>query len=90
MKLTDRMVADWRDWHRWWSSRLAIAAGALVALVVAAPETALGVLNALPPETRAAISPTVGLVVFGAAMFTRLWKQRPKAGDAPPVKSDDD
>lgn len=88
MPLKDRLVDDWCHAWSWWSSRLAVVAGVVATFIVAAPETALGVLNALPPETRAAISPAVGMIVFGAAMFTRLWKQRLK-GEAPPAPTSD-
>lgn len=79
MKLTDRLVADWRGWHRMWSVRLGALAGIALAFLVEAPETALGALNALPPETRAAISPFAGLALWGLVTVVRLWKQKPPA-----------
>lgn len=76
-RLKDRLIIDhWREaWHLW-SVRAAAAVGVGVSAIVAAPDVLLNVLNSLPPETRAAISPVVGIALGGAIALIRLWAQR--------------
>lgn len=86
MKLTDRLVADWRNAWRWWSVRCAVAFGALVWIVLASPDILLGVLNALPPEMRSVFPPAFSISLTALITALRLWKQRPKH-ETPPDES---
>lgn len=78
-RLRARLVDDWRLAWRWWSVRLAALAGVGVSYLLAAPETLVQVIDALPPELRGWVPPLLGPVLTGAIVLVRLWRQEGRA-----------
>lgn len=78
-KLRDRLIADARYWYKMWSSWLAIAFGTLVTIAYTNPTGLNEIINVLPPETRAKLSPVVFIIASGLPIVVRLWKQRDPA-----------
>lgn len=76
MKL--KLVDDARHWRRMWSVRLAAAASVAAAVLLSAPDVALGVLNSMPAEMRSALPVWLPLLMFAAPTLTRLLKQEKK------------
>lgn len=66
------LVDGWRGAWRWASIRLGAVASLVGAYIWTAPDTALNVLNALPPETRAYLSPVVGIALFALITAARV------------------
>ena len=80
------LIADWRKAYKFWSIRLAAAASAFIATVLANPDMITNTLNSLPPEARAFISPVVGVVIFGVVYLSRIIDQKKKdQADVQPV-----
>lgn len=79
------LVNDWRRAWRWASVRLAAVASIVLAYLWAAPDQALLVLNAMPAETRAYLSPVVGIIIFIGVTATRVIHK--KKDDLPAAKA---
>lgn len=71
------LVEGWRNAWKWASIRLAAVASAILAYLWAAPDVALSVLNSMPPEVRAYLSPIVGIAIFALVTSTRLFHKKP-------------
>jgi hypothetical protein len=66
------LVEGWRGAWRWASIRLGAIASIVLAYLWAAPDMALTVLNSMPPEVRAYLSPVVGIALFALVTATRI------------------
>ncbi|MEA3035770.1 MAG: hypothetical protein QOH04_1535 [Sphingomonadales bacterium] len=77
-KLERRLVGDWRQAHKWWSTRLL----ALSALVQIIPADAFLSVYAMVPEDLQMLLPSRTLIVVsltGLAFLGRVAKQKGKA-----------
>jgi hypothetical protein len=74
--LKDRLVEGASSWYRMWSSWLAVIWGVIVTAFWNDPEVFGELVNSLPEETRAVLSPIVLAVVTAIPILTRLLKQR--------------
>lgn len=79
-KLGDRLIDEAKDWWKMWSSWLAIAWGVIVTAVWNSPETLQMVVNAMPEEVRALLSPLILGIVGGLPILVRLIKQQKLSG----------
>jgi hypothetical protein len=71
----DAFIEDCRHWWKLWSSWLAILWGFIVAIFWNSPEALQEIVNVLPDETRAILSPLVIGIVAGLPIAVRLLKQ---------------
>jgi len=74
-RLKNKMISDFRQWHKMWSSWLAVLWGIIVTAVWNDPATLQALVASLPEETRALLSPLVLAVVGGLPIIVRLVKQ---------------
>lgn len=74
-----RFVPDWKDWHKWWSMRLAMVVSALVSGLTTYPDVAFGLYKELPPEIRS-VMPVIGFVLFGLVFLSRVVTQKKLQG----------
>lgn len=77
-KLKDRLIHDARYWWKMWSSWLAILWGMIVTVLWNDPAILPSLLNSLPGETRALLSPVIVVLVSGIPIIVRLIKQQKK------------
>lgn len=75
MKLSDRLVADWREWHKWWSMRLAALGGLVEAIINIFPS----VLSSLPQGMQDAFPKWFAMALPFVICLARVWNQKPKA-----------
>lgn len=73
MKLN--LVDDCAHWWHLWSNRLALAAGAMVAAVIADPTIPAQFIALVPPEWRPLAGAVAGLLTTSIAIGTRMSKQ---------------
>lgn len=70
------LIDDARDWWRFWSVRLAAAAGLVAAWLAANPEQTQALLDLLPDgPLRVLASAGIGLFVFALATGARVARQ---------------
>lgn len=79
MKLSDRLVDDWRDWHKWWSVRFAAVWAILMGILAAAPNELPALINGIPDPWRTWIPAPVAIFCFALPTLLRLWSQQKKA-----------
>jgi hypothetical protein len=77
----DAFVEDCRKWYKLWSSWLAILWGIIVTAVWNSPETLNLLIQSMPEETRALLSPLVLGLVAGLPIIVRLLKQNLNKSD---------
>lgn len=74
-----RLVDDWRNFHRWWSVRLNALGLAILTWVQFDPVGVLYVWSLLPDDVRYILPPgflmVVGLALFALSMIARVVKQ---------------
>lgn len=75
-KLKDRLIDEAQDWYKFWSSKLAILWGIIVTVFWNDPTLLGQLLEVMPPEVRAWLSPVVLALVAGLPIFVRLLKQQ--------------
>lgn len=79
------LIQNWRQAWRWWSVRVSALGALLTALLLAAPDLAIALWQALPPELAALLPRHAELLVpLGlqlAAAIARVIRQRGQ-GDA--------
>ncbi|KTW01042.1 hypothetical protein NS355_02315 [Sphingomonas yabuuchiae] len=80
-----KLIADWRQSWRWWSVRVSAFGAMIFAFLLAAPDQALAIWAALPPEVQALIpnAKEIGLALTIAALVVRVMRQK-GSGDAAP------
>lgn len=82
MEPKQRLVDDWRNWHRWWSMRLNALGLAILTWVQFDPVGVLYVWSLMPDEVRFILPPRVlvfvGLGLFALSMIARVVKQNDK------------
>ncbi len=80
------LINNWRQSWRLWSVRVCAAAATLYAFMLAAPDQALAIWQALPPEIQAMIPSRtkVAAALFFAATIARILRQSSPA-TTPPV-----
>lgn len=79
-KLKDRLIEDYRYWHKQWSAWLAVLWGLIVTMVFNDPNFFISLMNALPESTRAGLSPFVMIVVSATPIIIRNLKQKNLTG----------
>jgi hypothetical protein len=75
-KWKDKFVEDCRQWYKLWSSWLAIFWAFIVGILWNYPETLQEIVNTLPEQYRAPLSPLVMLIVGGLPILIRMLKQQ--------------
>lgn len=74
-----KLVADARNWSRWWSVRLSIIGGALLTFLEAFPHAVATILSTLPQEITGTIDESIlkaiGIVCILASPVARVVKQ---------------
>lgn len=74
-----KLIENWRECWRCWSTRLAILGTAITSVLLAFPEAALSVWAIMPVEFKNAIPaqymPFIGIGVFALSIVARLIKQ---------------
>lgn len=75
-KIKSKFIDDCKEWYKLWSSWLAFAWGLIVLVFWNAPETLNSLVQVLPDETRAILSPVVLGIVAGLPILVRLLKQQ--------------
>lgn len=75
-KFKDKFVEDCRQWYKLWSSWLAVLWGIIVTVLWNDPTLLGQIVNVLPEETRAILSPLVLGVVAALPIIVRLLKQQ--------------
>lgn len=71
------IIKDWRQSWRLWSVRVSAIGAAVFAILVAAPDQALAIWQALPPEVQALVpnAKQLGLALLTAVSIARVLKQ---------------
>jgi len=70
------LVPGWQKCWKWFEVHLALVASLVVGWVFSSPLELLALLNGIPPEYRARLSPIVVIVVFLIVVAARLIKQK--------------
>jgi len=74
-----KLVADARDWSKWWSVRLSILGGALLTFLEVFPAHVATVINTLPAEITGQVPDTIfkviGILCVLASPVARVIKQ---------------
>jgi hypothetical protein len=80
-----KLIAEWRQSWRLWSVRVSAFGAAVFAFLLAAPDQALAIWNALPTEVKEHLpnQQELGLALLTAAAVARVLKQK-EAGDGEP------
>ena len=78
------VIENWRQSWRLWSVRVSAIGAAVFAVLVAAPDQALQIWQALPPEVQALVpnAKQLGLLLLSASAIARVLRQR---GHAAPL-----
>ncbi|MFN3675284.1 MAG: hypothetical protein ACK4TC_04840 [Sphingomonas pseudosanguinis] len=73
-----KLITDWRQSWRLWSVRVSAIGAMLFAFLLAAPDQALAVWQALPADIQALIpnAKEIGLVLTIAAIAARVLRQK--------------
>ena len=73
-----KLITDWRQSWRLWSVRVSAIGAMLFAFLLAAPDQALAIWQALPADVQALIpnAKEIGLFLSVAVVVTRLFQQR--------------
>lgn len=71
-----RLIEDCRHWYKMWSSWLAMLWGVVVTVFWIDPTLLGQLVNSLPEETRAAMSPVVLALATALPILVRLLKQQ--------------
>jgi len=74
-KWKNKLIEECRDWWKMWSSWLAVLWGIIVTAVWNSPETLSLLVQQMPEEIRAYLSPLVLGLVAGLPILVRLTKQ---------------
>lgn len=82
-RIKSKFIADCKEWYKLWSSWLAFAWGLIVLVFWNAPETLNSLVQVLPDETRAILSPVVLGLVAGLPIIVRLLKQQKLKSSSP-------
>lgn len=83
------LIHNWRQFHKFWSVRLAALATMLQTIIMAFPDAALQAWLMLPQDLKGFVPPnylqviSVGLLVL--SIFVRI-VQQPKLNTVPPVQ----
>ena len=74
-----KLVADARDWSKWWSVRLSILGGALLTFLEIYPNAVGTIVQALPSEIKSRVDPeifrVIGILCVLASPIARVIKQ---------------
>lgn len=75
-----RLINDWKASWRLWSVRLSALGATLVAFLLAFPDEALAVWNAMPADIQALLPEQTGrllsLILFVSTIVARIVRQR--------------
>jgi hypothetical protein len=75
-KLKDKFVEDCAKWYKMWSSWLAVLWGMVVTVFWNDPTLLGELVNGLPEETRAYLSPVIFAIISALPIIVRLLKQQ--------------
>ncbi|KTW00458.1 hypothetical protein [Sphingomonas sanguinis] len=77
-----RLIPNWRQSWRWWSVRVSALGAMIFAFLLAAPDQALAIWQALPADVQAMIpnAKEIGLVLTIAVLVARNVRQK-EVGD---------
>lgn len=84
-KLKEKLIEDCRYWYKQWSAWLAVLWGTLVTMFFVNPSSFQDLVNLLPEETRAKLSPLVLFLASAIPIIVRNMKQAnlpSRGGDA--------
>ena len=86
------LIADWKDWWRWWSLRLTALGTMLSGYLIANPDIAVTMWLQIPDDIRlympAQYMPAIGLLIVLVGQAARFLKQnQPKSVGAQLSKS---
>ena len=74
-----KLVADAKDWSRWWSVRLSILGGALLTFLEIYPNVVGTIIQNLPPELKSRVDPeifrAIGIICVLASPIARIIRQ---------------
>ena len=74
-----RLVADAKDWSKWWSVRLSILGGALLTFLEIYPNVVGTIIQNLPPELKSRVDPeifrAIGIICVLASPIARIIRQ---------------
>lgn len=84
------MIADWRQAWRLYSVRVSAIGATVFGLLLVAPQQALDVWNALPPEIRDMLpnAKQLGAALFFAAAIARVVRQSVPAASSAPIAAE--
>ncbi|WP_047866766.1 hypothetical protein [Sphingomonas paucimobilis] len=73
-----KLITNWRQSWRWWSVRLSAFGATIFAFLLAAPDQALAIWSALPPDIQALIPnrTEIALGLTIAVTVVRVVKQK--------------
>ena len=74
-KFKEKLIEDCRHWYKQWSAWLAVLWGTLVTMFFVNPSSFQDLVNLLPEETRAKLSPLVLFFVSAVPIIVRNMKQ---------------
>ncbi|WP_455156030.1 DUF7940 domain-containing protein [Sphingomonas zeae] len=85
-----KLIPNWRQSWRWWSVRVSAFGAMIFAFLLAAPDQALAIWQALPADVQALIpnAKEIGLFLTIAVVVTRVVQQRAKASPTVAAKTD--
>lgn len=63
-----KLVDDWKNFHKWWSTWFQTAAALFFSYLTAVPDAAIHIWSSLPDDVRAAI-PASGIKWAGVALI---------------------
>lgn len=73
-----KLIPNWRQSWRWWSVRVSAFGAMIFAFLLAAPDQALAIWQALPADVQALIpnAKEIGLFLSIAVVVVRIFQQR--------------
>ncbi|MGW8141856.1 DUF7940 domain-containing protein [Sphingomonas zeae] len=73
-----RLIPNWRQSWRWWSVRVSAFGAMIFTFLLAAPDQALAIWQALPADIQALIpnAKEIGLALTVAAIAARVLRQK--------------
>lgn len=81
-----KLIDNWCQWHKFWSTRLQLAGAAILTFVEGFPDAYISIWTALPDDVRSEIPSNavrwLGIAVIITGTFARFIKQNKLEQDA--------